>query len=103
MSSSRRTKRRVIEPETLRDAEYASVTQGEPEIVQLDGSDGVKRFLVSLLYSPTLEVEAKDEAEAWERYKQLTSIRATDHVPQIRVKETLANGDRSGEPADDQE
>lgn len=103
MSSSRRTKKRIVtEPEAVRDEAYAEIPQGEPEIVAITGIDGVKRYLVALLYSPTLEIEARDEAEAWERYKQRTSILATDHKPQIRVKEVLADGDGHRESSDDQ-
>lgn len=65
--------------------EYSTTPDGVPDVVEITDTTGVRRYLVSLMYSPTLEVVADSESSAWEAYKRLTSIRASDHVPKIRV------------------
>lgn len=53
--------------------------------------DAPKVFEVRLKWHPTTRVEAADEAGAWEAFKELMGILASDHTPEI--VEVVDDGD----------
>jgi len=75
----------------------------QPEPAREQGTETtettLRRWEVSLAYLPTRIVEAKDEDGAWEAYKVLMGIIASDHKPKIvEVKEAPEVPDHGNGP-----
>jgi hypothetical protein len=53
------------------------------DLMDVEGEEGAKVFVVTLENAPTARVKAANEGEAWMRYKEKTGLTASAYTPVI--------------------